>query len=248
MEIIPVMDILGGVVVHAVKGEREKYKPIKSILCSSSNPKDIALTFKGLGFKSLYIADLDAIINEKLNLNMIQMIKKVWMDVNLIIDAGKLSLDCAEKFLKAGVSKIVVGTETLEDFGKLIKVSEDKIGVENVVISLDFKGRKILTNCDTLKNFSPVKALKFFLNLGFKSFIYLDLLKVGSLEGVNLDVINALIKYKGEASLIVGGGIRSFNEILKLKNAGVNGVLVSTAIHKGLISREELNFLTASKS
>jgi phosphoribosylformimino-5-aminoimidazole carboxamide ribotide isomerase len=46
MEIIPVMDILNGIVVHAVRGEREKYKPIKSILSASPDPVEIANAFK----------------------------------------------------------------------------------------------------------------------------------------------------------------------------------------------------------
>ncbi|MGP3667928.1 MAG: HisA/HisF-related TIM barrel protein [Candidatus Bathyarchaeota archaeon] len=247
MEIIPVMDVLNGVVIHAIKGEREKYKPVKSMLCTSPKPGDVALTFKNLGFKSLYIADLDAIINEKLSLNMVYEIKNVWSGVNLMVDAGKFSLTHAEKLLKSGVSKVVIGTETLENLNRLTSLSS-KVVAENFIISLDFKGEKILTNLESLKGFSPVKALKFFLDLGFKNFIYLDLLKVGSLEGVELDIVSNIVKCKGEASLIVGGGVKSFNEILKLRDVGVDGVLVSTAIHKGLIGRKELDFLASLKN
>lgn len=64
MEIIPVIDILNGVVVHGVRGEREKYEPIKSVLCNSSDPLEVANVFKELGFKSLYVADLDSILKK----------------------------------------------------------------------------------------------------------------------------------------------------------------------------------------
>ena len=45
MTVIPVIDLLGGEVVHAVRGEREKYRPVKRLLAPGSNPLDIARAF-----------------------------------------------------------------------------------------------------------------------------------------------------------------------------------------------------------
>ena len=74
MRIIPVLDILSFEgrkhVVRGVKGERGKYLPIEaSKLVENSNPIQIAAKFSEIGFKELYIADLDAIqdINKELD-------------------------------------------------------------------------------------------------------------------------------------------------------------------------------------
>ncbi|HKM59743.1 MAG TPA: HisA/HisF-related TIM barrel protein, partial [Candidatus Bathyarchaeia archaeon] len=61
MKVIPVIDILNGIVVHAVRGKRREYQPLQSSICNSIEPLEIAKTFKTLGFSELYIADLDAI-------------------------------------------------------------------------------------------------------------------------------------------------------------------------------------------
>ena len=62
MRLIPVMDLKDGLVVHAVRGERQRYQPVKSVLCPTAQPLDVALAFRDqLGLSELYIADLDAI-------------------------------------------------------------------------------------------------------------------------------------------------------------------------------------------
>ena len=48
--VIPVIDILNGAVVHAVRGKRSEYKPIESVICKSAEPLEVAKAFKNLGF------------------------------------------------------------------------------------------------------------------------------------------------------------------------------------------------------
>ena len=40
--------------------------------------------------------------------------------------------------------------------------------------------------------------------------------------------------------IFVGGGVRDIEDLVELKNLGVSGVLVATALHSGKISIEEL--------
>ena len=62
MEIIPVIDLMAGHVVHARFGNRQHYQPIQSLLCNSSKPVDIIQALLELyPFKTIYIADIDAI-------------------------------------------------------------------------------------------------------------------------------------------------------------------------------------------
>ena len=79
LKIIPVIDVLGGVVVHAVRGRRKEYQPLKSGLCESTDPVDVAAALKALGFSELYVADLDAITRGQANFAVfgISQIKRV---------------------------------------------------------------------------------------------------------------------------------------------------------------------------
>ena len=65
MEIIPVIDLMHGQVVHARMGQRQHYQPIQSLLCSSSAPIDVVSALLELyPFERMYIADLDAITGQ----------------------------------------------------------------------------------------------------------------------------------------------------------------------------------------
>ena len=62
MQVIPVLDLKGGLVVHARMGAREQYRPIRTPLSPTSNPIDVARGLLSVyPFSSFYIADLDAI-------------------------------------------------------------------------------------------------------------------------------------------------------------------------------------------
>ena len=62
MDVIPVIDLKGGVVVHARRGDRARYRPIESPLSPTATPLDVVTGLMALHpFRRLYIADLDAI-------------------------------------------------------------------------------------------------------------------------------------------------------------------------------------------
>src|SRR5258706_15868035 len=63
MDIIPVLDLRGGIVVRAHRGQRDQYRPLESPLSPTSDPADV---MRGLysvyPFRTFYVADLDAIM------------------------------------------------------------------------------------------------------------------------------------------------------------------------------------------
>ena len=63
MQVIPVLDLIGGLVVRARMGDRDAYRPIETPLSPTPDPVAVAEGLMRLGsFPTLYIADLDAII------------------------------------------------------------------------------------------------------------------------------------------------------------------------------------------
>ena len=75
--------------------------------------------------------------------------------------------------------------------------------------------------------------------LGVSEVIILDLDRVGSQEGVDYKLLKEMRKNL-KLKLLVGGGIRDMDDLLKLKNMGINGVLLATSLHVGLINIETL--------
>ncbi|MCS4541440.1 MAG: HisA/HisF-related TIM barrel protein, partial [Euryarchaeota archaeon] len=188
MRIIPVLDLIGGLVVCGQKGERSKYRPIRSIFCNSADPLEIVKAMKP---KELYIADLDAIEMKGSNLDIINKIK-FYNDIFLIVDAGFKSLLEVNNYLAAGIDKIIFGTETLTDIN-LLKQANEKFGREKILVSMDMKNGKILSKIQEFQHISPIKLATYMQHF-VHELILLDISRVGTLVGSDTNLVRSIVK------------------------------------------------------
>ncbi len=238
MKVIPVIDILNQVAVHAVKGKRSEYKPLESNLCKSSDPIEVAKAFKTLGFSELYMADLDAIIDCRSDFLVLKRVADE-TGLSLLVDAGITNLDRAQRLFESGVSKLIIGTETL-DSKKFVAQAIERFGSSRVVVSLDMKGNSVIVKAGFEGCIEPMCLLKEFQGMGISQVIVLDLTRVGSGEGVDSAFFKK-IKNELDMDIYVGGGVRGIDDLIELKKLGVSGALIATALHTGKISMAELN-------
>ncbi len=241
MRVIPVIDILGGSVVHARRGQRERYRPIRSLLCNSPNPIDVSLALKSnFGFNEFYIADLDSIMGHGNNIETINKLSRL-NDTKIMVDSGINDIKKVRELLQAGVEKVVIGTETLERFEALRSIVKFA-GHENSIVSLDLEKEMIISKCEEIARSNPEDFARRLESLGIKELIVLDLSRVGSESGVNTEVIRKVLD-SVDIPIIAGGGIRNVDDILLLRDLEVSGVLISTALHNSKIKREDLSRL-----
>ncbi|WP_423793234.1 HisA/HisF family protein [Methanocaldococcus indicus] len=215
MEIIPVLDIKNGIAVSGKSGDRENYKPLKSVLVNSSNPIEIVDKYKEELANTVYIADLDAIERKGNNLDII-----VNLDINKIVDCGIRKREDYEKV--KDLFTPILGLETLRDLTLLKE--------KDIIVSLDFKNGKLL-NYD----------LDFILSIVNKNvpLIILDISAVGTKRGLNLPLIKEVLD-KTNNPIYVGGGIKDLEDLEKCYNLGIDGVLIGTAIHNGTLRLKEI--------
>lgn len=237
MKIIPVMDILDGVVVHAIRGKRSQYQPLKSALCNSSEPLAVASAFKVYGFTELYVADLDSIIGKGENFDVLQQISEMTR-LNLIVDAGVSEIEEARRLFCFKASKVVVGTETLPSIDFLKEVIEC-FGNNKIIVSLDLNNGELLSESESVRSLDVFALVNKFQELGVKELILLDLARVGSCEGVDLSFLKRLLDGL-KMRLFVGGGVREISDLITIRDMGVSGVLMATALHSKLVSVESL--------
>ncbi len=221
IEVIPVIDVMRGLVVHAIAGKRELYKPItSSSICSSPEPGEVIDSLWRLGFKRIYIADLDLIMSCGSNEWVIDL--AVAKGFRVLADLGRRSLELNDK----ASLEYVIGTEYLD--------YPSEVGLaKNRAMSIDiYEDRVVFRNTNALLEDVVVELVE----LNPAKILLIDLSRVGTLTGLNTKAIE-LVKgvFKGE--LIVGGGVRSEEDILYLKSLRVSGALVATAIHKGIIGK-----------
>jgi len=233
LKVIPVIDVLNGIVVHGVRGKRSKYQPLQSNLCKSVKPLEVAKAFKALGFDELYIADLDAITCGNVNFKVFKRIA-IETGLKLMVDAGISSLETAEKLFDSEVSRVVIGTETLQSKSFVCEAVKS-LGSGCIIVSLDLKDGEVLVKSGFKGSKDPMCLLREFKEMGVSKVIVLDLARVGSSEGPDADFVKKVIE-KIAIDVFVGGGVRDIKDLVELKELGVSGVLVATALHSGKIS------------
>ncbi|ADC70146.1 hisA/hisF family protein [Methanocaldococcus sp. FS406-22] len=226
MQIIPVIDLMNKIAVHGKSGNRDEYKPLKSVICNSPNPIDVAMAYKERGAETIYIADLNFIMGNGDNFEVIKEIDFV----NKIVDIGvkrREDLENIKKILNKD-DKAIVATETLKD----IELLKEK----DIVVSLDFKNGELLLD----KNFKDYSLD------GILSYVredtpltILDISSVGTQRGINVELIKYVLD-KTNNPVYVGGGIKGMDDLELCYNLGVDGVLIATAIHKGILDLEEI--------
>ena len=68
LEIIPVVDILSGIVVQAKAGERKNYRPIESSLCKSKDPIKIISALYNKTNSNVFYIIMGSLISIKIDL------------------------------------------------------------------------------------------------------------------------------------------------------------------------------------
>ncbi len=237
MKVIPVIDVLNGVAVHGKQGQRNNYKPLTSKLFTSINPLKIASLFESFGFSSLYLADLDAILGNSMNLKLFKLIAQT-SNLDFMVDSAISDLKRGYEVLDAKVSKIVIGSETLQNLD-FVNQAVKLFGENKVTISIDQKNGKLLSKSSLISSLDVFSFVKKLEDLGVTEIILLDLGRVGTEHGVDFGFIQNIVG-NTEIDVIVGGGIRSFEELEQLERIGVTGALVATVLHDGTLSVEQI--------
>ncbi|MDP7658083.1 MAG: HisA/HisF-related TIM barrel protein [Nitrososphaerales archaeon] len=241
MRVIPVIDIMQGKVVHAIKGYREEYRPLKSQILETQDPIEVALELKRrFGFDELYVADLDGIMKNEVNLSVLCNICKTGY-LKVMVDAGVTNPVKAQALLSVGVAGIVVGTETLEhleDLSRIVKLS----GNIPIIGSIDVKDGKVLSKCKELSGVSPPEVAKLLKDCGVEQIVLLDISRVGSESGVKIGVAQSILN-KVSLPLLVGGSVSSLKDIFALRGIGASGVLVATVLHNTQLNKRDIDFV-----
>ena len=233
MQVIPAMDIISGQCVRLTKGN------FKSKKVYSQNPLKIAQIFQKAGFKKLHLIDLDGARAGKIK-NW-ETIEKIAQSTNLKIEFGGGIRDARDikTLLDSGINKVILGSLALKDpdkFKKIVKKFGDKI-----IAAVDIMGKKICYRGwqkETQKELSSF--LKDLIKMGVKTIICTDIERDGALRGPNLSLYKRLVPKFKNLKIIASGGVRNIEDLKKLSQIGLTGVIVGKAIYENKISFNEL--------
>ncbi|MDP7078516.1 MAG: tyrosine decarboxylase MfnA [Candidatus Undinarchaeales archaeon] len=243
MKVIPVADLMKGQMVHAVRGQRKEYAPVRGVLGTGERPLSICESLENdLGLIDLYVADLDAIEGTGDNRRLIAELARS-TDLDFVLDAGTGDLAAARECLDLGIDRVVIGTETIEDLEEAAKIARQLR--RSSIASLDMRGPAVLSKNPSLSAAGPVDAAILLDELGFRELILLDLSRVGAMGGPDTGLVSAVVD-RVSADVLVGGGVRNADDLAALDDLGIAGCLVGSALHSGAIGSDELGSVGAA--
>lgn len=230
MIIFPAIDIIDGEAVRLYKGDYNQ----KTVY---GTPYDISFEFKAKGASHVHIVDLDGAKTG--GTPNIETIKRIAADCKMFVEVGGgiRSLGVIEKYLHAGVSRVILGTAAIKN-EELVRLGVREFG-EGIAVGADILDGKIRIN--GWLEAADISADEFFKrmgDLGVTNIICTDISKDGAMVGTNLELYRELsAKYR--MNITASGGVSSLEDIKALKDMGMYGAIVGKAYYTGAIDLEK---------
>ena len=234
MIVYPAIDIYEGRVVRMTRGD---FSTVEEV---ASSPLEAAKRLVNAGAEWIHVVDIDGARSGKpANLDAIRQIANRFT-VKIQAGGGIRDFDAAEAFAEAGASRIVVGTAAIEEpelIGRLVDRFAD-----GMAVSVDARNGFITTSGWT--ETTEVRAVDLMHRLavaGVPIVIYTNVSVDGTLQGVDLDSLQAVARAFG-GDVIYSGGVGSLEDIAtlaKLKHRGIRGVVVGRALYSGKFTLQQ---------
>jgi len=234
IEIIPAIDIIGGKCVRLSQGDYERK------IVYNENPLEVALMFEDAGISRLHLVDLDGakakhIVNYK-------VLEQIASKTKLIIDFGgglKSDEDLKVAF-KSGASMVTGGSIAVKEPDVFLSWLE-KFGSEKIILGADAKDGKIaVSGWQESTELSVVKFIVEFHKKGIFKVISTDISRDGMLSGPAFELYAEIMETLPDVEIIASGGIASMDDIYKLAEMEVPGVITGKAIYEGKISLKDI--------
>lgn len=231
MYLFPAIDLCGGKAVRLIHGDYNK------MTVYSNSPFDVALGFKKAGAEYLHLVDLDGAKDG--NTPNFEIIGKIAAESGLRVEVGGgvRTMQTAELYLELGAARVIIGTAAVTDPDFLLKAL-DRFG-DKIAVAVDIKDGFVAThgwlrtsgeNC-----FDFCRKLQ---NIGVRTAICTDISKDGALQGINAELYRELAS-EFSMDIIASGGVSSIDDIKKLLETGVSGVILGKSIYTGAVNLAE---------
>ena len=233
MKIFPAIDIKDKKCVRLIKGDFENKTEYEI------SPVKQAGKYRDHGFKNLHIVDLDgALTGETVNLDIIQDIVGKF-NLKVEVGGGIRNSDNIQKYIDAGVEKVILGSAAIKD-KNFLKVSCEKFQ-NQIALGLDAKdGYLSISGWKESSNQLTLDYLKEINDYGVSRLIYTDINRDGMKQSPNFNETMKVAEMS-KSPVIISGGVSSIGDIKKAKNLkNVEGIIVGKAIYDGDIKLEEL--------
>ena len=232
MIIYPAIDLYEGKAVRLFKGDYDK------MTIYSNYPVQVALDFKAQGATHMHLVDLEGAKGGGTpNLATIERLVSV-SGLFVEVGGGIRNMDVVERYLSAGVSRVILGTAAVVD-PVFLKNAVGRYGPK-IAVGVDIKDGFVAirgwTEQSTLTGMEFCKNLE---NQGVETVICTDISKDGAMQGANYALYERLTAECPTLNVIASGGVSDIDGVKKLAKTGLHGAIVGKAYYEKALSLQE---------
>lgn len=231
MKIFPAIDLYGGKAVRLFKGDYSK------MTVYSENPLKVAHDFEQKGAEFIHLVDLEG-AKDGTTPNF-ETVKSIAENTRLFteIGGGIRSMETVEKYLGAGVDRVILGTAAVEN-QDFLKAAVNKYG-EKIAVGVDIKdGFVAVKGWTEASSYSCFDFCEKMRETGVKTLICTDISKDGAMQGTNRELYRELAE-KFDIDIVASGGVSTLDDIKALKKLGLYGAIIGKAYYIGAIDLKE---------
>ena len=231
MILFPAIDLYEKKAVRLYKGDYQ------NMTVYSENPIEIARDFEAAGATHIHMVDLEGAKDGTTpNISIVEQVAK---ETSLFVEIGGgiRSMETVERYLAAGVSRIILGTAAVNDEAFLKAAVAAHPG--KIAVGADVKDGFIAikgwleTSAVTLDDFlCKMEAI------GVKNVICTDISKDGAMKGTNLELYRELSR-KYTLDITASGGVSTMEDIRQLRQMDLYGAIIGKAYYTGAIDLKQ---------
>lgn len=230
MILYPAIDLKGGQCVRLLHGEMDKATVF------SDNPGAQAAKFQAAGCRWLHVVDLDgAFAGKAVNEAAVRSILGA-VTVPVQLGGGIRDHAGIERWLEAGISRVILGTAALRDPQLVIAACKANPG--KIAVGIDARGGMVaVEGWAETSDVSALDLARRFEDAGVAAIIYTDIDRDGALSGVNVQATADLARAIS-IPVIASGGVASLDDLrglMAVADSGIEGVISGRALYDGRI-------------
>ena len=237
MNLFPAIDLYGGKAVRLYKGDYNE------MTVYNDDPVSVAKDFEAKGAKFIHLVDLEgARTGETPNLNTVQ---KIVSETNLFaeIGGGIRSMEVIEKYLAAGVSRVILGTAAVKNEA-FLREAVAKYG-KAVAVGVDIRdGYVAIHGWTENSSLYYTDFMQKLTEIGVETVIVTDISRDGAMKGTNRSLYAELSEIFPKLNVIASGGVSSLSDVQALADMKLYGAIIGKAYYTGAIDLMEAVKLT----
>ena len=225
MIIFPAIDLVQGKAVRLFKGDYAQ------MTVYDDDPLNAARRFEDAGAKYLHMVDLEGARDG--GTPNFEAVRRVAQSTGLSVEIGGgiRDMDVIEKYLSAGVKRVILGTAAIADEA-FTRAAIDRYG-EAIALGADVKdGEVAIRGWLELSGMGLDAFCEKYQAIGARTLICTDVSRDGAMRGANR-ALYADLQRKYRMNIVASGGVSAIEDVRSLSALGLYGAIIGKALYTG---------------